>query len=182
MTCGAVNALATIAAAVCLRTPLIGIRCSPPTRAGRSGPGTVAGGTVGRGAGGGGVDVGAGDDAAGAGAADGGEVDAEVLGVLAHRRLGQRPQRTAAPGSTAARAPASAGGGVRLGRPADLQAAVPDRLDVGVGRGGQQRRAVGARAVVGLGQDDLRRRWPARGRRPRRSRRGRRRASVLRGP
>ncbi len=31
VTCGAVKALATIAAAVCLRTPLIGIRCSRPS-------------------------------------------------------------------------------------------------------------------------------------------------------
>ena len=37
VTCGAVKALATIAAAVCLRTPLIGIRCSPPTATGTEG-------------------------------------------------------------------------------------------------------------------------------------------------
>ena len=41
----------------------------------------------------GGVDVGAGDDAVRPGAGDRGEVDAEVLGELAHRRLGQRPSR-----------------------------------------------------------------------------------------
>jgi hypothetical protein len=34
VTCGAVKALATIAAAVCLRTPLTGMRCSPAVAAG----------------------------------------------------------------------------------------------------------------------------------------------------
>ena len=62
MTCGAVKALATIAAAVCLRTPLIGIRCSP--RRGVSAP-NVPWTTVPPSRGGhGGVDVGAGDHAA----------------------------------------------------------------------------------------------------------------------
>ena len=45
-----------------------------------------------------GLDVGAGDDAALTGAGDLVEVDAEVLGVLADRGLGQRPTATLASG------------------------------------------------------------------------------------
>ena len=102
-----------------------------------------------------GVDVGARDDAAVARPGDRGEVDAQVLRVLAHRRLGQRP-RTAVAVLDAGRGGRVTGQRVRLRLPADLEAAVPHRLDPGVGGGGEQRRSVGARAVVGLGEDHLR--------------------------
>ena len=112
-------------------------------------------------AGGGGVDVGAGDDAAVAGAGDRGEVDAEVLGVLAHRRLGQRPRARRWPCSDAGRGGRRvAGQRVRLGLPADLEAAVPHRLDGRVGRGGQQRRPVACRSRSRPRADDLRRGGP----------------------
>ena len=173
MTCGAVNALATIAAAVCLRTPLIGIRCSRPPALGAERPlhgGAVAVPETG------GVDVGAGDHAAVPAAGDRGQVDAEVLGVLAHRRLGQRAQ-PAAPVRRAVGGRRSPAQRVRLGLPADLEPAVPHRLGAGVGRGGQQRRAVGPGAVVGSAAV---RRW--RGRRPASGAAGTARASVFRGP
>ena len=82
MTCGAVNALATMAAAVALRTPRIGSRRSaaprPRAAALRSGGRDVR------------LHVLAGDHPAGPGTGDRAQVDAEVLGQLAHRRLGQR--------------------------------------------------------------------------------------------
>ena len=93
VTCGAVKALRTIASAVNLRTPRIGMRV---VRLASSREG-AAGRRRGRGRGGGagagaatrdgvGLDVGAGDEARLAGALDEGEVDAEVLGELAHGR------------------------------------------------------------------------------------------------
>ena len=92
MTCGAVNALATMFSAVSLRTPLIGMRCSrsgAERRRRRRRDACRAG----RGRRRRGLHVVAGDRALRAGAGDRGQVDAEVPGQLAHRRLGQHRHR-----------------------------------------------------------------------------------------
>ncbi len=75
---------------IILRTPLIGSRVS---RAPFVGDGRAARGRRGAGVRPGGLHVVAGDHAAGAAADERGEVDAEVLGQLAHGRLGQGPRR-----------------------------------------------------------------------------------------
>ena len=87
VTCGAVKALATTAAAVARRTPRTGIRVSPACRDGAwdgASDGRPVGGLL---------DVRPGDDAAGTSRRDLAEVDAEDAGQSADRRLGQRPPR-----------------------------------------------------------------------------------------
>ena len=100
MTCGAVNALATMAAAVALRTPADRHPALPRRRLRRRRAARAAGG-----------DVAAATalstssrviTPSGAGAGDRAQVDAQVLGQLAHRRLGQRHQ-LAGPGAGASR-------------------------------------------------------------------------------
>ena len=111
VTCGALNAESTIACAIILRTPLIGSRRSrsPVGRAAAAGASAGTSAPVSRtsrmnrarr------LDVLAGDRAVRAGRGEAAEVDAEVLGELADRRLGEHPYVSASAGA------ASCGAGV----------------------------------------------------------------------
>ena len=94
VTCGAVKALRTIASAVCLRTPRIGMRVvrSPGVGGARRSSTTGAAVTdAAPDAGRVGLDVGAGDQTGRSARLDQREVDAELLRELAHRRGRARP-------------------------------------------------------------------------------------------
>ena len=96
VTCGAVNALAATAAAVCLRTPRIGMRSSRPAARAQlryRGQRLAARGPL---------HVVPGDRAGRPGAGQPGQVHAEVPGQLAHRRFGQHRCGPALPFAAAA--------------------------------------------------------------------------------
>ena len=163
VTCGIVKALRTIASAMCLRMPLTGSRRSPsmlaaearPRRPGRrrrssdvpcAGRPTSARRLRGQ-------DVVAGDRPVGPGRREVRQVDAEVLGQLAHRWLGPTPARRGRPaGAPAAARPA---GGRRRGRRVTAASRTPYPTSTASRRacgGGPD----GTRSASGLAPDGLR--------------------------